>query len=152
LAVLNYIGEIFDRSLTFIVDRDGLIAERSIGIRTNKLEGPSAPLKFRIPVREDSVLGNVMSQGVAYFGSAGDSLVKQLLFPEIGAPIDSKILLLPLVCNGRVITLTYADFGNLQAHQVPIEYIDFFSSQAGLTMENALYRKKMDKTSSDNQP
>ncbi len=145
LAVLNFVGEIFDRSLTFIVDKNALIAERSIGIRGNKLDGPSAPLKFRVPVREDSVLSSVICQGEAYFGAASDSQIKEALFPEIGAPVDSKILLLPMVCNGRVITLTYADFGDRQACQVPIDYIDFFSGQAGLTMENALFRKKMDK-------
>ena len=40
-------------------------------------------------------------------------------------------------------TLTYADFGTLQAEQIPLDFLDFFVSQAGVALENALFRKQL---------
>jgi len=66
-----------------------------------------------------------------------------LLYPEIGAPVDPTCLILPLRSNERTITLTYADFGPQQSQAVPVDFLEFFTGQAGLAMENALFRKQL---------
>ncbi|MCF6266266.1 MAG: DUF4388 domain-containing protein [Desulfuromusa sp.] len=143
LLVLQFISEIFDRTLTLIVDRTDLIAERSVGIVADKEQGPAAPMKFRIPIRKDSIFRDVVESGSSFFGKPEDSSFADLLYPEIGAPTDATILLLPLKSNDRIITITYADFGSHQANQISLDFLEFFVGQAGIAMENALFRKQL---------
>lgn len=147
LSVLLFVGEIFERSITLIVDKSELIAERSIGVSTDKKQGVATVQKFRIPILDNSIFNRVINEGKTFFGPIKDSSLEEFLFPEIGAPLESTILLIPLKSNDRIITMTYADFGNNATKHIPLDFIDFFVSQAGIAMENALFRKQFDKTS-----
>ena len=149
LMVLQFVSELFERSLTLIVDKTDMIAERSVGILSNKENGPAAPMKFRIPIRKDSVFRDIISSGDSFLGSPDDGTFDDLIYPEIGAPSDKTILLLPLKSNDRIITITYADFGSRAVSQVSLDFLEFFVGQAGIAMENALFRKQLD---SSNQP
>lgn len=143
LSVLQFVGEAFERSLTLVVHKDHLVAERSIGIRDDANGGPSEPLKFQVPLRRDSLFKQVIKSGDSFWGETDDGSFADLLYPEIGPPKNAKILLLPLKCNERIITLTYADFGRLDSKQMTIDFLEFFVGQAGLAMENALYRRQL---------
>ena len=149
LMVLQFVSELFARTLTLIVDKTDLIAERSVGILSNKEDGPAAPMKFRVPIRKDSIFSEIIKSGNSFLGKADDGTFDDLIYPEIGAPADATILLLPLRSNDRVITITYADFGSRAASQISLDFLEFFVGQAGISMENALFRKQLD---SSNQP
>ena len=149
LLVLQFVSELFERSLTLIIDKTEMIAERSVGILSDKENGPAAPMKFRIPIRKDSVFRDIINSGESFLGSPDDGTFDDLIYPEIGAPADKTILLLPLKSNDRIITITYADFGKRAASQVSLDFLEFFVGQAGIAMENALFRKQLD---SSNQP
>ncbi len=143
LMVLQFVSELFERSLTLIIDKTEMIAERSIGIIADKELGPAAPMKFRIPIRKDSLFDEVIHSGKSYLGETSELTLLELLYPEIGAPVDKTFLLLPLKSNDRVITITYADFGNRSARQISLDFLEFFVGQAGIAMENALFRKQL---------
>ncbi|WP_321371676.1 DUF4388 domain-containing protein [uncultured Desulfuromusa sp.] len=149
LLVLQFVSELFARSLTLIVDKRELIAERSVGILTPKESGPAAPMKFRIPIRKDSVFVDIINSGNSFFGKPEDETFSDLIYPEIGAPADATILLLPLKSNDRIITITYADFGSRAAGKISLDFLEFFVGQAGIAMENALFRKQLNNS---NQP
>ncbi len=144
LLVLQFVSELFERTLTLIVDRNEMIAERSIGIVSATEQGPSPPMKFRIPIRRGSTFDEIINSGVSFLGKSEDSTFADLIYPEIGAPKDATFLLLPLKSNDRIITITYADFGQQQANQVSLDFLEFFVGQAGIAMENALFRKQLD--------
>ncbi len=144
LLVLQFISELFDRNLTLIVDKNEMIAERSIGISADKEQGAAAPMKLRIPIRKESIFHEIINSGESFYGEPTDSTFADLIYTEIGAPVDATILLLPLKSNDRVITITYADFGNQQAKQTSLDFLEFFVGQAGLAMENALFRRQLD--------
>jgi hypothetical protein len=143
LLVLQFVGELFGRCLTLIIDRDELIAERSIGIFADPDNGPAAPLKKRLPIRRNSKFKEVIQTGELFYGTTEDSSFADLLYPLIGAPNDGHILLLPLVSNERIITITYADFGQGREQQISLDFLEFFTGQAGIAMENALFRKRL---------
>ncbi|MCK4502933.1 MAG: hypothetical protein KAU22_07840, partial [Desulfuromonadales bacterium] len=141
VLVLQFASELFERTLTLIVDKSDLIAERSAGIIANKDNGIAAPMKFRIPILSNSILREVIDSKKLFFGTREDSNITELLYPEIGSPTDGTFLLLPLISNDKVITITYADFGDFKATKIPTDYLEFFTNQAGVVMENALLRK-----------
>jgi hypothetical protein len=147
LSVLQFIGEIFERSITLVIDKKELVAERSIGIVNDKAQGVSSQKKFRFPVLETSLFQRVINDGKTYYGPGQDNSLEEFLYPEIGNPLVSSILLVPLKSNDRVITLTYADFNDRESKHIPLDFIEFFVGQAGVAMENALFRKQFQKPS-----
>jgi len=146
LALLQFVAQFCTRSLTLIVGPAELIAERGIGIREEKGAGPSTTLGFRIPLTRSSLLHEVIEEGRLYYGACEDAIVREHLFAAIGAPLRSTILLLPLRNRGKTVALVYGDFGDAVADALPTESLEIFAGQAGLVLENAFYRKRLEKT------
>ena len=103
--------------------------------------------EFRIPLNRPSLLREVIEAGRLYFGACDDEVLREHLFAAIGAPQRPTVLLLPLRNRGKTVALAYGDFGALEAASLPTESLEIFASQAGLVLENAFYRKRLEKTS-----
>lgn len=144
-ALLQFASEWFERALTLVVGQSGLIAERGIGLRGDKREGATGTLKFKIPLGEPSLFRTAVETGQVHWGPAEDRVLNDHLFSEIGSPQGDRVLLLPLKCRGKVVALTYADLGDKVATEVPLGILEVFAEQAGLVLENALYRKQLEK-------
>ncbi len=144
-ALLQRVAASFERALTFIVRPGELLAERGIGIGQDKLQGPSQPLKFKIPLDTPSLFHQVMTEGQLYYGRCDDKVVASQLFSRIGAPRSPSVLLLPICSRGRAIALIYGDFGPVAAGAVPLDSLAILAGQAGLILENALCRRQLEK-------
>ncbi|MFZ4859196.1 MAG: DUF4388 domain-containing protein [Desulfuromonadaceae bacterium] len=144
LALLQFAAVQFERAVTFVVAKTELIAEKSIGISTDLSEGPSAPLLFRIPLEGNSVLQEVVEKGKLYYGQRSDGVLTEHLYKEIGVPRSPKAVAVPLISRGRVIAVTYADFGSKPVSPPQINLLEALAQQAGLTLDNALYRKNIE--------
>lgn len=140
--LLQQTSQFFDRSMTLIHKKNELVAERSFGIVADSGEGSSSPLHFRIPLDDQGVLTRVLNEGQLFFEAVDDATIREAIFGEISAPDKSKILLLPLNVGGRSVALIYADFGQSQIRKVDIEHLQDLAWLAGLTLEQALRRRK----------
>lgn len=145
LEMLKFTASQFDRALTFVVAKSELIAEKSIGITAARQNGPTAPLLFRITLSGNSILQEVVEKGKLYYGQKGDAVLTNLLYKEIGAPHSPKVLVVPLVSRGKVIALTYADFGARPVSPPRIDMIETLAGLAGSILDNSLYRKSIEK-------
>jgi hypothetical protein len=141
--LLRFTATKFERSLTFVVGRSELIAERGIGIKSDKSSGPSRPLMFKIPLEEPSIFRDVIENEKLYYDQCIDPVLSNHLFKEIGVPHSTKILLVPLKCNGKVIALTYADFGTKAVSPQQTVLIDILAKHAGVILDSSLQRKKV---------
>ncbi len=146
LAMLQFTALQFERALTFVVAKSELIAEKSIGVTEAKSSGPTAPLMFRIPLEGQSVLQEVVEKGRVYYGQRSDRVLTELLYKEIGAPRSPKVMVVPLTSRGKVIAVTYADFGARPVSPPQINLIEALAQHAGSTLDNALYRKSLEKS------
>jgi Domain of unknown function (DUF4388) len=144
LALLEFVAEICERSLTLIVREAELIAEKGIGVKAAKGEGISPALGFRIPLAQPSLFRTAVETGEVYYGTTDDAAVREHLFAVIGAPCRSTVLLLPMKCRGKTLFLTYGDFGSKEPSPVEIDLLKILASQAGLVLENSLLRKKLE--------
>lgn len=142
---LKFASTMFERCITFVIGTNEIIAERSIGIKAEKSAGASSPLLFRIPLSEPSIFQNIVQNGSMFYGLSSDNIIKNNLFEEIGVPLQSKILLLPIKNFGRVIAVLYADFGSKPSSPVQIDLLDIIARHAGLVLDNNLFRKKFEK-------
>jgi DNA-binding NarL/FixJ family response regulator len=146
-ALLRFVAQLCERSLTLIVGQGELIAERGIGIRAEKGAGATPALGWRIPLAEAPRLRRVIEAGRPFFGKGDEAAVREHLFAAIGTPRCPTILLLPLRSRGRTLSLTYGDFGDKEVSALPLDTLEMLAGQAGLLLENAFYRKKLEKPS-----
>lgn len=145
LALLRSVAAEFPRALTLIVREGELIAERSIGVRGDRRDGASPPLRFTIPLAKPSLLREVIEKRSTFFGKTDDEIVREHLFAAIGAPLSPTVFLLPLGSFGKTISLVYGDFGQGEPSPVPVDFLELLAGEAGLVLENAVYRRKREK-------
>lgn len=145
-ALLGTVAGTFERALTLIVREGELVVERSIGMGGDRAAGTPSSLGTRIPLDRPSVLRDAIEKRAAFYGETDDEIVKGHLFPTIGAPLHPTVILLPLVCGGKVIALIYGDFGHRGVAPVRTELLELVAGEAGLVLETALYRRKRERT------
>lgn len=144
-ALLQAVAERFERSLNLVVGHAELIAERGVGVRGEKRAGATPTLGFRIPLESHSVFSRVIEEGTAFCGDCDDVVLRERLYAAIGAPQKSTILLLPVRSRGKTVALTYGDFGDKEVAAVPLQLLEILAGRVGLLLENAFYRKKLEK-------
>ncbi len=142
LILLETLAKLFPRVLTLVVRDNGLIAERSIGIISPLMDGPSQVMGFRVSAPEGSLVSGLLEKKQLYYGKADDGALKTQLYGIIGAPKHPELLMMPLNICGRVVSFTYADFGDLQPVPVPVVALEVFANQAALALENAQLRRQ----------
>lgn len=140
--LLEQTSHFFERSMILIVRAGVLQAERSFGIESDKTKGPSAPLKFEIPLSTDNLLAQTVAEGTLFFGAVNDAWVRESIFGEISAPDKSKILLLPLVAGNKTLALIYADFGQSHIRKINTEILQNLAWLCGLTLEQIIRKRQ----------
>jgi hypothetical protein len=147
LALLQSVSEIFERSISFIVRPEELIGEKAIGIYAERDAGPTSVTRLKVPLSKPSVFRAAVEEGEVFCGESDDEILKKHLFEAIGEPLSPMIILLPMKTRGKTVILTYGDFGGKEASAVKSDLLEILAIEAGLVLENTLYRKQPDKAS-----
>lgn len=140
LILLKTAAILFPRALTLVAWEQELVAEREIGIRAPAAAGPGPVMGFKVPLMSDSLLRFVLDKGHLFYGKSLDQTIEEQLYGVIAPPAQPTVLLLPLKVGKRVVSITYADFGNQPVTEVPIDQLASCAEYAGLTIESALAR------------
>lgn len=143
LILLETVATLFPRALTLVVWEKELVAERSVGITTPAEEGVGPVLGFKFSHTSSPLLNSVMGKGLLFYGASEDHILKDHLYPAIGAPTDPTLLLLPLKLGKRVVALVYADFGTRQVQDIPLAKLESCAEHASMAIESALLRKQL---------
>jgi hypothetical protein len=141
-VVLKFASAMFERTITFVVRDDQLIAEKGFGVKGDRSAGATPPLLFSVPLGEPSVFQDVVRGGRHFYGQCSDAVLRDHLHSRIGPPHSPKMLLMPIKALGRVIALVYGDFGDMAGSPLQIDLLDIVARHAGLLLDNSLYRKK----------
>lgn len=147
LALLQYVSEIFERSVTFIVRPAELAGEKAIGVFAERNTGPTSVTNLKIPLTKSSVFRDVAEKGRFFYGESYDEVLKTHLFELIGAPLRPAIILLPMKSRGKTVALIYGDFGEKEVTTIQSDLLEILANEAGLVLENMLYRKQSSKAS-----
>jgi len=140
--LLEQTSHFFDRCMTLILRKNELIAEKSFGIESDKTEGPSDPLRFKVEIKNESLLSNIIENRELFYSAVDDPTIRESIFGEISAPDKSKILLLPLVATGKTLALIYADFGQSNEKNIDSEYLKSLAWLAGIALDRVLRIQK----------
>ncbi len=142
LVVLAAVAGMFERAVTFFVRPSELIGERAIGVTSHKSLGPTQADRLKIPIAKPSVFREVLEKRLVYYGENSDESLKGL-FQEIGAPLSPAVLLLPVICDRKVVAIVYGDFGKQEATPVQLDILEILAQQVGLALEYALFRRQV---------
>jgi hypothetical protein len=145
-ALLQSVSVFFERTITFVVRPAELVGEKAIGVYSEKDMGASPASPLKIPLSGTSIFRDVIEIGELFYGETNDAVLREHLHAYIGAPLRPTILLLPVKSRGKIITLTYGDFGTSEVSLTNADALAILGSLAGLMIENALYRKLLNKT------
>lgn len=144
--LLEAISISFERSILFIVEGSGLSAKQALipalekELTQNQNQLPSVPLgKY-------SVFDDVVEAGQLFYGESDDEVLHDHLFQKIGEPRTRTVFILPLKISGQVRALVYADFGDKEVSSVFTDAYEVLAIEAGVILENALYRQQILKT------
>ncbi len=143
LALLQSVSEIFERSITFIVEGAELTGEKAIGVYADRNAGATSVTRLKLALSKSSVFRDAVEKGAVFFGESDDEVLRKDLFEAIGEPLSPTIVLLPMKRRGKTVALTYGDFGEKEAMRVQTDWLEILANEAGLVLENALYRKKL---------
>jgi DNA-binding NarL/FixJ family response regulator len=147
LALLQSVSELCERAVTFIVRSSELVGEKALGVHSEKDAGPTSAAQLKIPLAVPSVFREAVETGRFFCGESHDEILKKHLFEEIGAPLSPVIVLIPMKSCGKILTITYGDFGRKEASPVSGEALEILAQAAGLMVESVLYRKQFSKAS-----
>ena len=141
LELLKFVAGVFPRALILVVGQGELVVDRGRGLDSFA----DSLIGARIPLAADSLLAEVCNGGRLFFSPASDPLLAEQLQRMIGLPSSPQLLLLPVTSFGKVRVLIYADFARRTATEVPLPLLEILAGEGGLVLENALYRKKLQK-------
>jgi hypothetical protein len=144
LVVLTAVSEMFERAVTLVVRASELIGERAIGVGSDKSMGPTSAGMLKIQLSKPSVFRDVVETGRVYYGESGDETLRTF-FIDIGRPLSPAIVLLPLICDRKVIAMIYGDFGQKEASPVRLDMLEILAQPAGIVLEYALFRRQVAK-------
>lgn len=139
MLIDRYLSSVMGRALTFVHRRSELVCENITRAATVQ------PLDLSIPLAGDSPLQQVMASGTLFFQESDHPLLSEIIYSQIGKPAGQQIVVVPFKCLGRVLAVTYSDFGSRHPGEVDTGLISILVKHAGLVYENALYRKKFEK-------
>jgi hypothetical protein len=146
LVLLDAVGDMFERAITFFVRPTELAGERAMGVNSDKSLGPTPADRLKIQLAKTSIFRDVLDKSVSYFGESSDEVLKDL-FQEIGEPLSPSVALLPVICDRKVVAIVYGDFGRKEAAPVQLDLLEILAQQVGLALENALLRRLLTKNS-----
>ncbi len=139
-AVIDrYVATVMVRAVTFVVRRSELICD---SISTS---ATIEPLAISMPLEGDSPLHQAVSSGTIFSGESNNQLLAEKIYSQIEPPTTRQFIVVPFKCLGRVLAVTYGDFGSRQPTAVDSDMILTLVAHAGVVYENALYRKKFEK-------
>ncbi len=144
LVVLAAVAEMLERAVTFFVHASELTGERAIGVTSEKSMGPTRADSLKIPLSKPSVFREVLEKGLAFYGESSDETLKGL-FQKIGTPLSPAVVLLPVICDRKVVAIVYGDFGKKEASPVQLDILEILAEQVGIALEFALFRRQTTK-------
>lgn len=143
LALLRFVAETFERAIIFIVRQTELAGEKAIGVYDQNNAGPTSVTRLKVPLSGSRLLRQVVGNGQLFNGKSNDEALNNNLFQAIGEPADAAIMLLPVKCRGKTVTIIYGDFGGKEASSIQCDEMEILAHEAGLVLENALYRRRL---------
>jgi len=143
LLILRFAAELLNRAVLFVVKGGKAVGLGGFGVEVAGGPDRKGIRGFAIPLNEPSLLESVVRQRASVQGPLAPCAWNQALLDQLGGEVPADAVALPLVCGGRVRVILYGDNLPEPRPAAGTRVLEFFLSQAGLTLEKALLEKKI---------
>jgi hypothetical protein len=141
LLILRFASDIFQRGVLFMAGRSEVVGLGQFG-----LDIELADEKIRATVlhlEKSPFLKRIVAEQRPYKGTVEKDETTKYLLNELGGSWPSEAALFPIVAEGQVVALLYADNVSTGAAITETEGLEIFISQAGLALEKALLQRRI---------
>ena len=141
LLILRFASDIFQRGVLFMAGKNELVGLGQFG-----LDIELADEKIRATVLEldkSAFLKRIVTEQRPYKGAVEKDEAMKYLLNELGGNWPPEAVFFPIVAEGQVVALLYADNVSTGAAITETEGLEIFISQAGLALEKALLQRRI---------
>jgi len=141
LLILRFASDIFQRGVLFMAGKSEVVGLGQFG-----LDIELADEKIRATVlhlEKSAFLKRIITEQRPYKGPVEKDETTKYLLNELGGSWPSEAAFFPIVAEGQVAALLYADNVTTGAAIAETEGLEIFISQAGLALEKALLQRRI---------
>jgi len=141
LLILRFASDIFQRGVLFMAGRNEIVGLGQFGLEIER-----ADEKIRATVlnlEKSGFLKKVVAEQMTYKGLIEKDEVTNALISGLGGNWPSEAALFPVIAEGQVVALLYADNVPTDAAMPETEGLEIFISQAGLALEKSLLQRRL---------
>ena len=139
LLVLRLASEYFERAALFAVQEGVVVCRGAFGEPLNaQMRGAE------IAIEAGSILERVITTREACCGPISPDTPNRGLLDRLGPPLAREAALLPLSSGADVFGVLYGDNAGSGAPLADLKALEIFLNQAGLTLQNALLRRRIE--------
>ncbi len=141
LLILRFASDIFQRGVLFMVGEDELTGLGQFGL---EIERADERIRETVLSYESSeFLKRIIENAQSYRGRLEKDEVTESLIRELGGGWPLEVVFFPVVTEGKVVALLYADNASTGESFSETEGLDIFISQAGLALEKSLLQRRL---------
>ena len=141
LLILRFASDIFQRGVLFMAGKDELVGLGQFGLEIER-----ADEKIRstlLNLEESGFLKKIVTEQMPYIGIIEKDEVTKYMMNELGGNWPSEAAFFPIVADGKVVALLYADNVSADTAVPETEGLEIFINHAGLALEKSLLQRKL---------
>jgi len=141
LLILRFASDIFQRGVLFMASRNEIVGLGQFGLGIE-----SADEKIRsivLDLEKSGFLKKIITEQMPYKGTIEKDEVTKYLIDELGGTWPSEAAFFPVIAEGKVAALLFADNVPTDAAMPETEGLEIFISHAGLALEKSLLQRKI---------
>ena len=141
LLILRFASDIFQRGVLFMAGKNEIIGLGQFGLEIER-----ADEKIRATVldlEKSDFLKKIVTEQMPYKGIIEKDAVTKHLMNELGGTWPDEGAFFPIVAEGKVVALLYADNISPGAAVPESEGLEIFIEHAGLALEKSLLQRKL---------
>jgi hypothetical protein len=141
LLILRFASDIFQRGVLFMAGKEEIVGLGQFG-----LEIESADEKIRsivLDLEKSDFLKRIVKEQIPYKGAVERDEVTRYLIDELGGSWPLEAAFFPVIANGSVAALLFADNISGDVAMPETEGLEIFISHAGLALEKSLLQRKI---------
>ena len=141
LLILRFASDIFQRGVLFMASRNEIVGLGQFGLGIE-----SADEKIRsivLDLEKSGFLKKIITEQMPYKGTIEKDEVTKYLIDELGGTWPSEAAFFPVIAEGKVVALLFADNVSDDAAMPETEGLEIFISHAGLALEKSLLQRKI---------
>ncbi len=141
LLILRFASDIFQRGVLFMAGRDEIVGLGQFGLEIERADEKIRAIALNL--EKSGFLKRIVTEQMPYKGIMEKDDAMEYLMDELGGGWPSEGAFFPVVADGKVVALLYADNVSGGAAVSETEGLEIFINHAGLALEKSLLQRKL---------